>query len=428
MAEPLTTLSEELRVEEPLAAPRERPSELLGRRGFRRVYAAVVASELGDAFQYVALMWFALRAGGPLGVLAVRLADSVPALVFGFHGGALADRLDRRRVMVAADLVRGCVLVPVAIAGLTGNLPLWGLVLAAFALTTGASYFDPAYGALLPALVDRRNVQQANALVRASTEAVTVAGWAGAAGLLAVLPLSGFFALNAASFFVSAGLLFSIRVAGPGPVTGPAAAPQLRAGIAALRPLPALGVAVLVLGVAVTISSGTWIVGVPQLVRHTLGHGAGAFSLVASGYAVGSILGAAALSRRPVRRKALASLLAWTLYLPAYGTFALAHSLGAAIAGAAGCGLGQGSAWVLLNSAAQEQVPDGVLGRVMGLIALVHRGAHATGLVFVAPLFAVVGTQVVFGGAAIAIAAVGLAGAAAAVVLARRQAAFAAGA
>ena len=129
-----------------------------------------------------------------------------------------------------------------------------------------------------------------------------------------------------------------------------------------------------------------------------------------------------------MRRKALASLLAWTLYLPAYGTFALAHSLGAAIAGAAGCGLGQGSAWVLLNSAAQEQVPDGVLGRVMGLIALVHRGAHATGLVFVAPLFAVVGTQVVFGGAAIAIAAVGLAGAAAAVVLARRQAAFAAGA
>ncbi|HEY5659141.1 MAG TPA: hypothetical protein VIR59_00025 [Gaiellaceae bacterium] len=44
---------------------------------------------------------------GPLGVLAVRLADSVPALVFGLHGGLVADRSDRRRVMVLADVTRG---------------------------------------------------------------------------------------------------------------------------------------------------------------------------------------------------------------------------------------------------------------------------------------------------------------------------------
>jgi hypothetical protein len=67
---------------------------LLQRRDFRLVYSAVVASELGNAFQYIALMWFALEAAGPLGVLAVRLADSIPALLFGFHGGVLADRLE----------------------------------------------------------------------------------------------------------------------------------------------------------------------------------------------------------------------------------------------------------------------------------------------------------------------------------------------
>ena len=51
---------------------------------YRRTYAAVVISELGDAFHYVALMWFALVSAGPLGVLAIRLADSIPALVFGY--------------------------------------------------------------------------------------------------------------------------------------------------------------------------------------------------------------------------------------------------------------------------------------------------------------------------------------------------------
>ena len=81
------------------------------------------------------------------------------------------------------------------------------LVVAAFVLTTATSYFEPAYGALLPALVDRRNVQQANGLVRATADALSVGGWALAGLLLTVLPISVFFAMNAASFFLSAALL-----------------------------------------------------------------------------------------------------------------------------------------------------------------------------------------------------------------------------
>jgi hypothetical protein len=52
-------------------------------------------------------MWFALEVAGPAGVLVVRLADSIPALPLGLHGGLLADRLERRRTMIAADLFRG---------------------------------------------------------------------------------------------------------------------------------------------------------------------------------------------------------------------------------------------------------------------------------------------------------------------------------
>jgi hypothetical protein len=78
------------------------------------------------------------------------------------------------------------------------------LVAAAFVLEAATSYFAPAYGALVPSLVDRRNVQQANALVQASAQAVSIGGWTLAAALLAVLPISTFFAVNAASFFVSA--------------------------------------------------------------------------------------------------------------------------------------------------------------------------------------------------------------------------------
>jgi MFS transporter, DHA3 family, macrolide efflux protein len=392
---------------------------LLRRHDFRLVYSAVVASELGNAFQYIALMWFALEAAGPLGVLAVRLADSVPALLFGFHGGVLADRLERRRTMIWADLVRGAVLVPVAVAGLVGDLPLWGLVGAAFVLTAATSYFDPAYGAVLPALVDRRNVQQANGLVRASADAVGVGGWAIAAGLLTFLPLSAFFAINAASYFVSAALVSRSHPAQARVRPEETTWGQIRAGLRALRLLPVLATAVAVLGIAITIESGTWIVGVPELVRTELGVGAGAFSLVMTSYAVGSISAGLFLARRPIGRKALGSLFAWCLYLPAYLLMGLAGSVAVACMGAVCAGLGQGGAIVLLHSAAQSDVPDRVLGRVMGLISLVHRGAHATGLLFVAPLFAFVEPRPVFLAAALAGPFVGLGGAALAGALTR---------
>ncbi len=152
--------------------------DLLRRRDFRRLYLAVAASELGDSLYYIALMWFAFDAGGPLGVVAVRVADSVPALVFGLHGGVAADRWSRRRLMIGADVVRTAVLVPIAIAGLAGSLPLWGLVVASFVLEAATSYFAPAYGATLPTLVDRENVQQANAFVEATTQALSIGGWA----------------------------------------------------------------------------------------------------------------------------------------------------------------------------------------------------------------------------------------------------------
>jgi MFS family permease len=419
MADPVTALPEESR--DLPVRPRAPALRLLRRHDFRSLFLAISASELGDSLHYIALMWVALETGGPLGVVAVRLADSVPALLFGLHGGLVADRWDRRSVMIAADLVRAATLLPIAALGLSGHLPLWALVVAAFLLEAATSYFVPAYGALVPSLVDRRNVQQANALVQTSAQALSVGGWALAAGLLAVLPISTFFAINAGSFALSALLIGRLRHHG-GPRRSEVDV-SIRGGFAALRPRPLLAIGVVVLGVAVTISAGTWIGGMPTLIRDHLHKGAGAFSIVMVGYAVGSIASGAVLARRPVRQKAFTSLIAWTLYLPAYGLIAFGGSLWFAVAGAFLAACGQSSAHVLLVSAAQENVPDASLGRVLGLISLVHRGAHASGLILVAPLCAVLAPQDVFAGAAVALALVGVAGAAAALSVSSRRAA-----
>ncbi len=249
---------------------------LLRRRDFRTLYFAVSVSELGDALNYIALMWVALERGGPLGVVAVRLADSLPAFFFGLHGGIAADRWSRRKLMVGADLARGLTLIPVAALGLAGSLPLWGLVVAAFALEAATSYFAPAYGATIPSVVERENVQSANALVAATAQALSVGGWAVAALLLAFLPLSTFFAVDAATFFVSAALILRMR-AGRGRA-GTGEAPRLREGLAALRPERDLTTAVVTYGVAMTITTGCWIAGVPTLIRRSITAPAGSRS------------------------------------------------------------------------------------------------------------------------------------------------------
>jgi uncharacterized membrane protein YgaE (UPF0421/DUF939 family) len=81
------------------------------------------------------------------------------------------------------------------------------------------------------------------------------------------------------------------------------------------------------------------------------------------------------------------------------------------VAAAIGSGAGETFSYVLLNSAAQEEVPDEVLGRVIGVISFVHRGAHATGLLLISPLFAVAAARPLFGAAAVATAGVGAVGA-----------------
>ncbi|HEY6960760.1 MAG TPA: MFS transporter [Gaiellaceae bacterium] len=375
--------------------------DLLRRRDFRRVFLAASASELGDSLHYIALMWFAFERGGAAGVIAVRLADSMPAILFGLHGGLAADRFSRKRLMVSADLVRAAVLVPVAAAGLTGHLPIWGLAAAAFLLEAAASYFDPAYGALLPTLVERENVQRANGLVQSTMQSISIGGRGLAALLVAFVPVSAFFAVNAASFAVSAALLTGLRVGREHLHLEPET-PLLRAGLTTLRKLPVLAIAVVVFAIEITLVEGSWIGGVPKFVGDTLHRGAGVFSLMMIGYGVGSIASGALLSRIEIEHKARVSMLAWLTYLPAFGAIAAAHTLAPALLGAFVAGVGQTTSWVLLNSAAQEEVPDRLLGRVLGVIGLTHRGAHATALVFVAPLFVVASAPAVFYGVALA--------------------------
>jgi MFS transporter len=144
------------------------------------------------------------------------------------------------------------------------DLPLWALVPVGFVLATATSYFTPAFGAFLPSLVGRANIQQANGLVSGTNNVLSVSGWALAAGLLTFASVGWFFALNAASYVISALLLSRVRNRSHSPSTTHARRPLLD-GFASLCVRPGLGAAVAMPGLGMTVMTGVRTVGVAEL-------------------------------------------------------------------------------------------------------------------------------------------------------------------
>jgi hypothetical protein len=360
---------------------------------FRRAYVANAVSQLGTSLQWVALLWYAVDVGGAFGVIAVRVATTLPALVFGLHGGLIADRWNRRTTVIGANLVAGLAFVPVAVVGIAGGLPLWGLATAGFVSTTANAYFMPAFGSLVPGLVGRSRVQQANALVNATDAVLSVGGLALAAGVLAAVPIGVFFALNAACFLAS-GLLLALLPPGDRPARAERQ-PRLREAFTALRVRPGLASGVAMLGAGMAVMTGVWTVGVADLAHSRFG-GVSALSLLLLATAVGEIGAGVVLARRPVRRKVFASTLSWLLLFPGYLLLGAAHSIGLALLGTTIVGMTPAVALVLLAAAAQESVPERMLGRVLGVVYLANVGAKPLGLLALGPLYAVFSAETVF--------------------------------
>ena len=94
----------------------------------------------------------------------VGIAMTVPTIVFLLLGGVASDRFDRRRVMVAADLLRACAGAALAVLALTGAIEVWQIALIAAVYGTGAAFFAPAFDAVVPDIVPAERLAQANAL------------------------------------------------------------------------------------------------------------------------------------------------------------------------------------------------------------------------------------------------------------------------
>ncbi|MEO0564896.1 MAG: MFS transporter [Chloroflexota bacterium] len=272
---------------------------------FRLLWIGIGTSALGDHFAYIALPWLALElTGDPFTVGLTRTMTGLAMAVFMLFGGALTDRLSPRRIMIASNASL-CLICFVAAALLYADaftVPL--LLTLAFLFGAGAAFFDPAYYAVFPHLLEPEDIGPGNALMGLTFQLTGAIGPGLAGALIATVGVGAALAADGATFAVAVIALLLMRpITRKGPSTeadepseGTEASglfADMRAGFAYVFTDPRLRVLALVIFAIGAVQSPTIGVGTTLLAGDRFGGSASAFGILIAGFGLGSVAGTA---------------------------------------------------------------------------------------------------------------------------------------
>jgi len=350
---------------------------------FRSLWIATIVSNVGGWMQDVGAGWLMTSLSpSPSMVALVEAADNFPLMLLALPAGALADIVDRRRLLIAIQIYSLVVASALAILTWLDMTSAWGLLGFTFALAVGAAMMMPAWGAIVPDLVAADEMQSAIALNSVAINASRAVGPAVAGVLVAAVGAWLVFVLNALSYI---GILLALlrwrREHHKSTLPAERFLGAIRVGMRFVMHTRALQV-VLIRGAAFFIfASATWSL-FPLIVRKELGRGPEVYGLLLTCIGLGAVAGAMLLPRvrAIISRDAL---VAGASVLFALATLALALLQNIALL--AVTMLATGAAWIGILSAlqvsAQLTLPEWVRARGLAAFVVVFMGGMALGSV-----------------------------------------------
>ena len=374
---------------------------------FRLLAGGQLTSNLGDAFYAVALPWYVLSAhGGPLLLGSVLAAYGIARTVLLVVGGQASDRWRPWTVMMGADAVRAVAVGALAVAALAGRPHAYLLVPISVVIGAGEGIFLPGSFAIVPALLPDAELEAGNAITTGGTQLAMLIGPGVGGAVVALAGATPAFAVDAASFAVSALTLWGIRahaVAGRAAADLPAIGatdgteqPAVGATYGTEQPAPAvasdlsgpaptvrhllateraLQVILIVLVAANLGAGGMGEVALPALARGPFGAGAGGYGALLAAYGGGALLGT--LVAAQARRARRPAMLASAGFLIEAGCLALVPYLGGTIPAAAALlafGALNGFGTIILMTAFQRWAPPALLGQLGAVLLLAAIG------------------------------------------------------
>ncbi|MBS1186389.1 MAG: transporter [Burkholderiaceae bacterium] len=348
---------------------------------FRKIWIASLFSNVGTWMHEVGAGWLMTSlAPDPLMVALVQAATTFPVFLLALPAGALADILDRRTYLIATQIWMGLAAGFLGLFTLTGAANATILLVFTFALGIGSGMMMPAWGAIIPELVPREEIQGAVSLNSVGVNVSRAVGPALAGLIIAATGPGVVFVLNAISFGAVIVALYGWhRKTTDGELPAERLVGALRAGMRYARNAPELRTILVRVGAFVIFASASWAL-IPLLVRHGLGGGADTYGLFLAALGTGAIAGAFVLPHLRLRISR-DKLLRGSTALFAGAMLVLAHS-GSIAAGIAAMFF-SGMAWISVISssmaAAQVALPAWVRARGLAFFWVVFMGGMAVG-------------------------------------------------
>ena len=348
-------------------------------RNYRLYFFGQVVSFTGTWVQSVAQMWLVLELTGSGVALGVVTAlQFLPMLLFGIWGGVVADRFDKRKVLMWTQSAGAALAFFLAVLSLTDVLTLWMIYGFALALGFVTVIDNPTRQSFAVEMVGPEDLSNAVGLNSTIFTSARMLGPALAAILIAAFGVTVCFFINAVSFVAVIGSLYAMRpdeLHRSEPV--PRSRGQLRAGFRYVWTRPELRSAILMVSVIGTFAFNFRIL-LPLMAKTTFGGDAGTYGALAAMMGAGTVMGALGVAsrRRPRRRVLIGSALAYGVLIIATGaapTMTWALALLIPMGGAGIAFLSTANATMQLNST------DSMRGRVMALYAVVFLGSTPIG-------------------------------------------------
>ena len=366
------------------------------RRDFALLYLGQATSLVGDGIFTVAITFQVLEIDDRPGALSlVLLAGSAGLVACLLAGGVISDRVERRRVLIASDLVRLGAVGALGALSLAGVLEVWHAVVLMVVYGAGEAFFVPAFGAIMPALVPSEELVQANAVhgvVRPL--ALRFAGPALGGALVAGIGAGEALVVDAATFGVSALCVLALRARSHAGGVREGALREVAVGWRYVRSQPWLWATLASALLAVLCIVGPLQVLLPLVIRNELGGDAGTFGAVLAvsglgGVAAGAAMGSFGIGSRPIRLM----FVVWGVStLPMCG-YAVATSTWQLFPLAAIEGAGMTAGQVVWSTLMQTRVPGALLGRVSALDWLVSAALAPLSFALTAPAAAAFGVS-----------------------------------
>jgi MFS family permease len=372
-------------------------------RDFRFLWTGMTVSLIGDGIFFVAIAWQVYQlSNSPTALAVVGFAMSLPHVLLLLVGGVVTDRFDRRKVMFAADVVRGAAIAAIGVLAITDNLTVTGLLPLIAIYGAGTAFFGPAFDAIVPDVVPRDLLAEANALDQfVRPGALRLAGPALGGVIVAGAGAGWAFVLDAGTFGIGALSVMRMR-----PVTRDSrdgtysTMRELKAGFRFVRSRVWLWGTFLSATIAYLLFMGPTEVLIPFVVKNDLGGGAADLGAVFAFGGLGAIAAAVFVGQTGIPRRHMTFMYGtWavaTLSVAGYGIAVLPWQVMAASFLFNALETAGTVAWATTK---HRLVPARMLGRVASFDWFISIGLLPVSFAITGPVAAAIGAQATLVGA-----------------------------